>query len=64
MSVTTEAIVVLGVFALSWGWIIYEMHIAPEVDDKGNVVKPKSEFDITEEDINGDLKCMYGQEED
>ena len=34
-------------FALLWGWIIYEMHIAPELDDDGNI-----KIDITEEDLD------------
>ena len=43
MSVTTEALVVLGIFALVWGWIVYQIHIAPEVDDDGNVIDKKDE---------------------
>jgi len=39
MSVTLEAIVVLGVFAIFWGWLFYEFHIAPEVDDNYNITK-------------------------
>ena len=39
MDVTTEAIVVLAVFAIFWGWLIYEIHIAPEVDDNYNITK-------------------------
>tara|TARA_Y100001972_G_scaffold104198_1_gene130975 strand:+ start:2444 stop:2599 length:156 start_codon:yes stop_codon:yes gene_type:complete len=39
MDVTTEAIVVLAVLAIFWGWLIYEIHIAPEVDDNYNITK-------------------------
>ena len=39
MDVTTESIVVLAVFAIFWGWLIYEIHIAPEVDDNYNITK-------------------------
>jgi|TARA_B100000424_G_C22856860_1_gene456762 hypothetical protein len=39
MDVTTEAIVVLAIFAIFWGWLIYEIHIAPEVDDNYNITK-------------------------
>ena len=52
MSVTLEAIVVLGVFAIFWGWLFYEFHIAPEVDDN---------YNITKEDI--DLKDTCNDEE-
>lgn len=30
---TTGEIIVIVVFALIWGWIVYELKIAPEVDD-------------------------------
>ena len=39
MDVTTEAIVVLAIFAIFWGWLIYEIHIAPEGDDNYNITK-------------------------
>ena len=52
MSVTLEAIVVLGIFAIFWGWLFYEFHIAPEVDDN---------YNITKEDI--DLKNTCNDEE-
>ena len=61
---TTKGIIVLVIFALLWVWTVYEMHMAPEVDEKGNIIKDKMKFDITEEDINGDLNCMYGKEEE
>ena len=51
MDVTTEAIVVLAIFAIFWGWLIYEIHIAPEVDDN---------YNITKEDI--DLKDTCNEE--
>ena len=31
-------IIVIIVFALIWGWIVYEMHIAPEVDENDNII--------------------------
>jgi len=31
-------IIVLIMFALVWLWIVYEMHMAPEVDDDGNII--------------------------
>ena len=36
MSVTIEAVIVIGIFAVIWGWIIYEMYHAPEMDNYGN----------------------------
>ena len=48
MSVTLEAIVVLAIFAIFWGWLFYEFHIAPEVDDNYNIV---------EDDINLKDEC-------
>ena len=38
MSVTMEAIIVIGIFALVWGWIVYEMYNAPKIDNKGNII--------------------------
>tara|TARA_R110002074_G_scaffold260138_1_gene432553 strand:- start:671 stop:799 length:129 start_codon:yes stop_codon:yes gene_type:complete len=35
MSVGT--IIKIGIVAI-WGWIFYEMSIAPEVDDEGNII--------------------------
>lgn len=35
---TAGEIVVIIMFALIWGWIIYEMHIAPEIDENGNII--------------------------
>ena len=38
--------VVIGTLAVIWLWIVYEMHIAPEVDQHGNVIpKKKSKKD-------------------
>ena len=54
---TIGEIVVIVVFALIWGWIVYEMHIAPEINDD-NI-----KIDITEEDINDDLNCQYEGED-
>ena len=31
-------IIVIVIFALIWGWIVYEMHIAPEVDENNNII--------------------------
>ena len=36
MSVGT--IITLIVIALIWGWIFYEMRIAPEVDENDNII--------------------------
>ena len=36
-------IIVIVVFILIWGWIVYEMHIAPEVDENGNIVNKDDE---------------------
>ena len=33
--------VVIGTLAVIWLWIVYEMHIAPEVDEYGNVIPKK-----------------------
>ena len=38
MSVTIEAVIVIGIFAAIWIWIIYEIYYAPEMDDKGNII--------------------------
>ena len=31
-------IITIVIIAVIWGWIFYEMRIAPEVDDEGNIV--------------------------
>ena len=54
---TTGTIIVLVILGLLWVWIAYEIHIAPELDDDGNI-----KIDITEEDINNDLYCLYEEE--
>ena len=36
---TIKGIIVLIIFALLWVWTVYEMHVAPEVDDNGNIIK-------------------------
>lgn len=36
MSVGT--IMVIVIIAAVWGWIFYEMRIAPEMDDEGNII--------------------------
>lgn len=38
MSVTIEAIVVIGIFAVIWGWIAYEIHRAPTCDKDGSII--------------------------
>ena len=40
MSVGT--IITLIVIALIWGWIFYEMRIAPEVDENDNIINTKN----------------------
>jgi hypothetical protein len=45
----------LGIFLLLWIWIAFEIKNAPEINDN---------FDISEKDINDDLSCMYGKDED
>jgi len=32
------AIITIVIIAAIWGWIFYEMRIAPEVDDEGNII--------------------------
>ena len=54
MDVTTEAIVVLAVLAIFWGWLIYEIHIAPEVDDNYNITKE----DIDLKDTCNTYECI------
>ena len=44
MTIGTTLVIVF--FALLWGWLIYEMHIAPELDDDGNI-----KIDIKDEDF-------------
>jgi hypothetical protein len=36
MSVGT--IITIVIIAAIWGWIFYEMRIAPEMDDEGNII--------------------------
>ena len=31
-------IITIGIIAAIWGWIFYEMRIAPEVDENDNIV--------------------------
>ena len=35
---STGAIITLIIIAAIWGWIFYEIRIAPEVDNEGNVI--------------------------
>tara|TARA_B100001778_G_scaffold192437_1_gene158637 strand:+ start:1759 stop:1959 length:201 start_codon:yes stop_codon:yes gene_type:complete len=61
----TGAIIVFIILGLFWVWIVYEMYMAPEVDNEGNIIyKDDLKIDITEEDINEDLNCMYGQDKE
>ena len=61
----TGAIIVFIILGLFWVWIGYEMYMAPEVDNEGNIIyKDDLKIDITEEDINEDLNCMYGQDKE
>ena len=53
---TIGTIIVLVIFSLVWLWIVYEMYMAPEVDNNGNIIEKNDvNIDITEEDIMGDL---------
>ena len=66
---TIGTIIVLVIFSLVWLWIVYEMYMAPEVDNNGNIIEKNDvNIDITEEDIMGDLGCIYkgdeGEEKD
>ena len=61
----TGVIIVFIILGLFWVWIVYEMYMAPEVDNEGNIIyKDDLKIDITEEDINEDLNCMYGQDKE
>ena len=33
--------VAIGTFIVIWLWMLYELHIAPEVDEHGNVIPKK-----------------------
>jgi len=64
MNVAIEGIIVIGIFALVWGWIIYEMYMAPEYDENEMPIKKNNiDIDITEDDIVGDLDCIYKGDE-
>tara|TARA_Y100000385_G_scaffold191297_1_gene197800 strand:+ start:359 stop:505 length:147 start_codon:yes stop_codon:yes gene_type:complete len=41
MSVGT--IITLGIIAVIWGWIFYEMRIAPELDENDNIIDKDNE---------------------
>ena len=49
--------IAIGIFILLWIWIAFEIKNAPTYDENG------IKIDITEEDINGDLNCIYGKDE-
>ena len=54
----------LGIFVLLWIWISYEVYHAPEYDENGMPVKKGNmDIDITEDDIVGDLDCIYKGDE-
>ena len=48
--------IAIGIFILLWVWIAFEIKNAPEYDENG------IKIDITEDDINNDLNCMYGKD--
>ena len=48
--------IAIGIFILLWIWIAFEIKNAPEYDENG------IKIDITEDDINNDLNCMYGKD--
>lgn len=48
--------ITIGIFILLWVWIAFEIKNAPEYDENG------IKIDITEDDINNDLNCMYGKD--
>jgi len=35
--------IVVGILLVLWLWIAYEIHIAPEVDDDGNIISKTKE---------------------
>ena len=37
------AIITIVIIAAIWGWIFYEMRIAPEVDENGNIIDKDNE---------------------
>ena len=58
------AIVVI-MFLVIWGWLIYEIYYAPEYEENEMPVKKNNiHIDITEEDIIEDLNSVNGQEEE
>jgi hypothetical protein len=36
-------LIIIGMVVV-WGWITYELWRAPQLDDKGNVIKPAKTF--------------------
>ena len=50
MSVTIEAVIVIGIFAVIWGWIAYEIHRAPTCDKDGNITS-SDDFKEMKEDV-------------
>ena len=54
----------LGIFVLLWIWISYEVYHAPEYDENEMPIKKGNmDIDITEDDIVGDLDCIYKGDE-
>ena len=70
--------IAIGIFILLWIWIAFEIKNAPEYDENGMPIKKDSidiiicdppynigsiDIDITEDDIVGDLDCIYKGDE-
>ena len=56
--------IAIGIFVLFWIWIAFEIKNAPEYDENGMPIKKDSiDIDITEDDIVGDLDCIYKGDE-
>ena len=52
--------IAIGIFILLWIWIAFEIKNVPEYDENGMPIKKDSiDIDITEDDIVGDLDCIY-----
>ena len=56
--------IAIGIFILLWIWIAFEIKNVPEYDENGMPIKKDSiDIDITEDDIVGDLDCIYKGDE-
>lgn len=61
---TTGIIIALIIFIIIWVWISYEVYCAPEYDENEMPIKKNNiDIDITEDDIVGDLDCIYKGDE-